>query len=138
MSIHKIGEERCISKCGNLTFDTTVEHWAGRNPDAVCTVTTAANEAEHKLKKDEEPVIVIFRKYKDGGDILALFPYEDYTATGSMCMSYQHVGQHGGANYAHCLDITVNASPEEYEPLRKELEGIGYNLVIRRKRGHRR
>ena len=72
--------------------------------------------------------IVIFRKFKEG-DILALFPFEEHN--GPLCVSYQHIGQHSGADYGHCIDITRPAKPEEYEPLRRELVSIGYDLEIR-------
>jgi hypothetical protein len=57
------------------------------------------------MEKDEHVTEVIFRKYKDHNqDILALFPYE--IESGYSCLSYQHIGQHGMADYNHCLDIT--------------------------------
>lgn len=89
---------------------------------------------------DVHKTLVIFRKYKPDGysgdknnpEILALFPGID-EGSGS-CSCYQHLGQHGIANYHYCLDITVPALPEEYESLRKELvECFGYNLIIRKK-----
>lgn len=75
--------------------------------------------------------IVVFRKFKEG-DVLALFPQEEYG--GGLCMSYQAVGQHGGADYAHCIGITKPAKEAEYEPLLRELKAIGYELkIVKRK-----
>ena len=44
-----------------------------------------------------EKTIVIFRKFKDLGDIVALFPAETDYPDGS-CGSYQSIGQHSAAN----------------------------------------
>ena len=79
---------------------------------------------EHKTK-------VVFRKYKDG-EILALFP--ELSEGGAGVESYIHVGQHGGADYSGCIRRTVPATPEEYKDLAEELESIGYNLLIRKRR----
>jgi hypothetical protein len=71
---------------------------------------------------------VIFRKYPDG-DIIALFPElpgdMDWAST---CLSYMAVGQHGAANYAGVMNDTTPCSAKEAIALRKELEGVGYNL----------
>lgn len=77
-----------------------------------------------------EKTIVVFRKFKDGGDILALFPAEVADSRGN-CMSYQHVGQHGAADYTHCISASVPASPVEHRELRQELENIGYRLAVK-------
>lgn len=82
------------------------------------------------MTKDTHKTRVIFRKFKKGGDIIALFPEIPGTrAWYADCMSYQHIGQHGAAS----IDLAdVTSRPEQYEiaPLKKELEGIGYNLEI--------
>jgi len=74
-------------------------------------------------------VVVVFRKWKDG-DILALFPKEIADSNGN-CMSYEHVGQHGAAAYGGCVYKTKPAKPSEYAALKRELEGIGYNLDVK-------
>lgn len=84
------------------------------------------------MQKDDFKTLVVFRKFKDGGDILALFPAEEYNADGG-CMSYQRIGQHSGAYYSHCIAITCPASPEEFALLKKELESLGYDLTVKRK-----
>jgi hypothetical protein len=77
---------------------------------------------------------VIFRKYKEGGDILALFPELPGTTDPATCLCYEHVGQHGAGNYYHCIDnLTVSAKPEEYADLKAELENIGYRLQVMKK-----
>ena len=92
--------------------------------------------------KDTEKTVVIFRKWKRkfsigvrSNDILALFPYED--GGDGLCGSYERVGQHGGANYIHCIACTVPATPGEYKLLKAELEDLGYNLEIKRRCSHR-
>jgi len=74
--------------------------------------------------------LVVFRKFKDHGDVVALFP-ANYL--GDNCESYQHIGQHGVANYAYCMRVTLPATPAEYAPLERELERIGYRLNIKRR-----
>lgn len=79
-----------------------------------------------------EETEVIFRKFKDDGSLIALFPYEEW-AEGS-CGSYMHVGQHGGADYNHCIKASKPAKLSEYKDLKEELQSLGYVLkVIKRK-----
>ena len=79
----------------------------------------------------DPPTVVIFRKWPDG-EILALFPGEPHDAARGLCISYQHIGQHSGADYAGCMASTKRATAAEYAPLLKELRQIGYdNLQIR-------
>jgi hypothetical protein len=80
--------------------------------------------------KDTHKTVVVFRKFKEG-DVLALFPSEEEAYNGGFCESYQHVGQHSGADYTHCIKITKPAKPSEYAALKRELEGIGYNLDVK-------
>lgn len=80
--------------------------------------------------KDTHKTIVVFRKFKDDGSILALFPNDQYSDRGT-CYSYMHMGQHSGAEYTHCVSVTKPAKPKEYAALKKELESIGYDLDIR-------
>jgi hypothetical protein len=78
----------------------------------------------------DNKTIVVFRKFKDRGDIVALFPAEINYPNGN-CESYQRVGQHGAANYNHCMKISVAAKPEEYKSLKIELESVvGYDLKV--------
>lgn len=81
--------------------------------------------------KDTETTLVVFRKFKDSGNVIALFPEVDHN--GRECSSYMYIGQHGPADYDHCIDTTIPATPAEYADLKKELESIGYNLKIRKK-----
>jgi hypothetical protein len=70
---------------------------------------------------------VVYRVFKDSGDVIALFPNEINYPDGS-CDSYQRIGQHGAANYAYCMRISRPATFEEWIDLHHELESIGYKL----------
>jgi hypothetical protein len=77
-------------------------------------------------------IVTIFRRWKDTHDVIALFPFESHNAT--QCMSYMHVGQHGGADYAHVVRATRPCKARCYDGLDKELTGIGYRLDIRQRK----
>lgn len=79
------------------------------------------------MKRDKHETLVVFRRYP-AGDILALFPTID--AGRGLCTCYQRIGQHGDCDYSHCIKTTAPASPAEYAELRRELEGLGYNLRV--------
>ena len=87
------------------------------------------------MERDTHITEVIFRKYKSGygkGDILALFPYD--IANGYFIDCYQFVGQHGSADYKHCVNITTLATEDEYKDLKKHLEShFSYNLKVVKK-----
>ena len=68
---------------------------------------------------------VIFRKFRNG-EVIALFPQEPATRDGWECMSYMHVGQHGGAD-PFIVNDTKSAMPWEYADLYNELKSIGYD-----------
>jgi hypothetical protein len=66
---------------------------------------------------------VIFRKFKKGNDVIAFLPEIKEVNPGRM-MSYQHIGQHGEADYNGLLADTKLADREEYLPwLKKLIEG---------------
>jgi len=80
---------------------------------------------------------VVFRVWRRPnfavGEVVALFP----TLPGDMagrCTAYEHIGQHGAADYAHCLGQSRPASADEAAELRAELEQIGYRLRVYRRR----
>jgi len=89
---------------------------------------------------NEPKTVVVFRKWKksEGGGILALFPLEQ--ERGYLCTSYEHIGQHGAADYVGCIMRTKSAKPEEYADLKKELESepYNYNLVVKKRRPNSR
>lgn len=74
---------------------------------------------------------IIFRKFKQGGDIIALFPEQ---VNRLMVDSYMHIGQHSDADYAGVIAATTPAGEDEYAELLVELKSIGYDdlQVIKR------
>jgi len=81
------------------------------------------NEAQ-----DTHETAVHFRKW-DNGDIIAIFPNEKADMRGNV-MSYEHVGQHGGASPKLIRELKP-AKPNEYAELKNELEKqIGYKLKV--------
>jgi hypothetical protein len=89
------------------------------------------------MKKDNKITDVIFRKWpkSQGGDIIALFPGIPTDKYGFLCSSYQHIGQHGGADYQHVVSATRPATATEFYPLAEELTGLGYRLKVKVRRG---
>ena len=83
---------------------------------------------------------VIFRRWKTGyKEPIALFPEidESYSSyAGSLISSYQHIGQHGAADYSVVMVKTVpaNLTDPDVAELKFELEQIGYNLKIQKRR----
>ena len=67
---------------------------------------------------------VIFRTFPDG-DVIALMPYELADDDGHIT-SYQHIGQHGAADYHYCIEVSRAAADSERAPLLRELQQIGY------------
>ena len=86
--------------------------------------------------KDDFKTDVIFRKEKDG-EIIALFPYSLWNFAG-VITCYAHVGQHGAADYNHCIRKSKPAKPEEYKDLFAELESLGYNLRVIKRQSRRK
>lgn len=84
------------------------------------------------MEKDTFKTKVIFRKFKDDGEIIAIFPEIPGDNSVFTCQSYQHVGQHGQANELLFEDdeFTLLAKPKEYQDLLDELKSIGYNLKV--------
>lgn len=92
------------------------------------------------MKKDTFKMDVIFRKdtIKDWkGTIFALFPHSTNHMKGNV-LSYQHIGQHSDADYQLCIKNSIPAKEEEYQSLKKELEGLGYNLNIIKRQNYKK
>ena len=47
---------------------------------------------------------------------------------GQYCSSYEHIGQHGAADYYGVIQDTTPVGPRECVELAEELRRIGYNL----------
>ncbi len=70
---------------------------------------------------------VLFRKFKEDGEIIALFPEQRYSNVGYSINSYMHLGQHGAAEYDHVIATSNPAREHEYQPLLAELISVGYD-----------
>lgn len=77
-----------------------------------------------------EPITdVIFRQFKQGYDLIAIFPHVGEINHG--VLTYMHVGQHSAADYDTLLRNTkLVRDATVYEDLRNELTDIGYRLNI--------
>jgi len=75
-----------------------------------------------------ETTLVVFRRWRDGDGIIALFPEIPSDIHGYFCEAYEHVGQHGGADYHGVVQASRPATDQEAAPLAEELTLIGYNL----------
>ena len=71
---------------------------------------------------------VVFRRWRDCKTIIALFPEIPADIFGDYCEAYEHVGQHGGADFHGVIRATTPVELVEATDLAEELERIGYNL----------
>jgi len=117
-------EKKIQEAAWELVFEVYNMNKAGTIPDELGRKTKALE----KLLADAIVTKVIFRKFKQGGDIIALFPEIPGTNSPKTCQNYMHIGQHGHGS-ADC-GATVPAKRAEYMPLKKELESLGYNLEV--------
>ena len=80
------------------------------------------------FEQDKHETPVIFRVFE--GDVIAIFPCLPWSLRGTDVASYMHVGQHGAAEPA-IVYRTRLAKPEEYEPLKRELEGRPFGCRLK-------
>lgn len=83
---------------------------------------------------------VVFRKWKEDGDIIALFP-DDINPHDGTVTSYMHVGQHGAAGYACVIAATQPTTESEYRSLLHELrnaEGYDDLKIMQRYKKHKK
>lgn len=89
------------------------------------------------MNPDNSAIPVVFRMWKaHPRTCIALFPTLTWNYSGTECGSYEHVGQHGGADYAGVIERTRPATPDEYAALKRELEGAPfyYRLKVCRRK----
>ena len=90
------------------------------------------------MEKDNYKTDIIFRvdQSKDfKGVVFALFPHEVCTMNG-LVTTYQHVGQHSSADYNGCIAASKLATPKEYADLKEEMESIGYDINVIKRKNH--
>ena len=83
-----------------------------------------------RRKPTKEVTFVVFRKWRETGDVIALFPALPADIHGRYCDAYEHVGQHGGADYHGVIQATRPVSGSEAASLKRELTRRGYRLVV--------
>lgn len=89
------------------------------------------------MQQDTFKTVVIFRKYRNNNDIVAIFPDITDGPNGEK-LGYEFVGQHFHADYSTMIAITKPATPDEYANLKHHLEvDYGYNLTVRQRRNRR-
>ena len=71
---------------------------------------------------------VVF-KLENGGDVLAVMPYEPGGNNPRTCTVYAHIGQHSAAAWGYVAGLK-NATPEQYAPVLAELRSIGYDPAV--------
>lgn len=85
-------------------------------------------EGPREWTPSSREVKVLFRKYPEG-DVVAIFPELPADNLGWSCMTYQHVGQHGGGVCSGIVENTRPATRADYEALLRELGRIGYSRL---------
>lgn len=74
--------------------------------------------------------LVKFRVHPANEDLFAYFPNLNYFRENNLTkQGYAHIGQHSPVSVDYIKE-TRPATREEFEPLKRELESIGYNLKI--------
>lgn len=84
----------------------------------------------------EPKTIVIFRRWKDTGDVVAIFPEIPSDRQGYYCQMFVHHGQHGGGDCQGVVGRTTPAKGPDVRELARELRGRGYRLTVRHKAHH--
>lgn len=84
------------------------------------------------MQKIKVKVRFVYPRYPDGSrEVLAVFMGGrfglDYK-NGPRYECYAHIGQHGSCH--HSYSQRKRATPEQYAPLLKELQSIGYDVQI--------
>ena len=80
-----------------------------------------------KDKRKTSVVFLIHNTDNQHSDLFAFFP--KIVEQNSVYMCYARNGQHSPCHIDYARESRL-ATPEEYDPLREELESLGYNLNI--------
>ena len=80
----------------------------------------------------EKVVPVLFRMWRRSKDVIALFPtiLADCNSGGHV-EAYEHVGQHGGADFYGIMRESRPAKPREYAALARELRSAPYRYKLK-------
>lgn len=124
-----LGYSRIYGLAERLGYDNSFDAWTA-NPIVEGSVRPEDYRAFTKPKPKTD---VVFRRWKETGDVIAIFPSDPGDMSPSTCSSYEHIGQHAACSPKLLLDVTVPAKPKEYQSLAMELRRIGYCLRIVRR-----
>jgi hypothetical protein len=106
--------------------EETMQHKTDIKPQKL-----AASGLKPVVAEDQEPLtrveFLVNEKDPNDPDLFAYFPDEIHH--GDFRTAYSHVGQHSSAHPQYAKESRP-ASPEEYAPLKAELESLGYNLEV--------
>ena len=80
--------------------------------------------------------VVVFRRWRDTGGVIALFPELPADLDGDHCDAYEHIGQHGGADYHGVIQQTIPCSLNDAAAVAAELRTIGYKLRPLKRASH--
>lgn len=86
-----------------------------------------------KKKRDDDFDVVIIRQWKRGGDLIALFPEIPADNEGNLCQSFEHFGQHGGADFDVVIRITkpvLSHDDFRIHDLLEELKRMGHKPKV--------
>jgi len=106
--------------------EETMQHKTDIKPQKL-----AASGLKPVVAENEEPLsrveFLVNEKDPNDPDLFAYFPDEIHH--GEFRTAYSHVGQHSSAHPNYAKESRP-ATPEEYQPLKAELESLGYNLEV--------
>jgi hypothetical protein len=129
-SLHLDGTALCISRIAEIRRkpERLRHYYAGE--------ANGGMDVPRDVSEELGLTVVVFRKWyrrSDGNGVIALFP--GLAWRNGMVQSYEHVGQHGAADYAGVISRTRAAKPAEYAALLRELESepFNYRLDVRRR-----
>ena len=92
---------------------------------------TGTNIKKQPMDENEEPLtkvdFLVNETDPENSDVFAYFPEEKHDEKYNM--SYSHIGQHSACDPEYAKE-SREATPEEYMDLKRELDGIGYNLDV--------
>lgn len=72
--------------------------------------------------------VVVFRRWKDTGDLVAVFPEIPADDLGRYCFAYDETGTQTAAEYEEIIQDTTPVTPTEYGRFAHELTMLGYDL----------
>ena len=86
------------------------------------------NTMSSTMSNEKVKIDVYFRKFPEG-DVIAIWKEESTSSNYRSWASYMHVGQHSECSPELVIDLDV-AREQEYLPLKKEMETLGYVVNV--------